>query len=201
MSLLLFTTESPQVTVEFDSDEFCAAVIESFGFLIERYGYAPRTNGQDSVKFAKDELEVEVFREPMSYMIYVQVIRETTHELYVLGEILKALVPEKKIMCQCCGDNAVKMRECLSHLSEICQQNLRDILVADEAVFRKIADLVERNRDLYDLKSRYRSTRSNANLAWERKDWDTARRLYEEALPILSASEKRRLDFLIRKKT
>ena len=66
----------------------------------------------------------------------------------------------------------------------------------DEASFEKVASSAKEMRRRYTLEAQYGAIKDRANLAWERKDWETARELYDEAKPGLTSTEKRRLDFL-----
>ena len=116
------------MTQHLDNTEFYSGVIETFGFLIDKYNFVVSATEQEAVEFIKDDMVVEVFRESMSFMIYVQVSCTSVGEVVVLHEILKALVPEKQLTAQCNGRDSVSMLTCLKQLSQICQQNLHELL-------------------------------------------------------------------------
>ena len=185
------------MTQHLDNTEFYSGVIETFGFLIDKYNFVVSATEQEAVEFIKDDMVVEVFRESMSFMIYVQVSCTSVGEVVVLHEILKALVPEKQLTAQCNGRDSVSMLTCLKQLSQICQQNLHELLSGDKSAFHKVASSARKDRHKFTLECQYGPTRDRANVAWDSKEWDAARRLYEECLPVLSTVEKRRLDFLM----
>jgi hypothetical protein len=144
-------------------------------------------------------LAVKVFREPGSYMIYVEFRRNDTGEEYLLHEILHALAPEHEPQSQCSGADEQKADRCLKQLSQLCERHLQDFLAMDESAVAKVASSANSMRTQYTLDAQYGAIKDRANEAWERKDWEKARELYEEAKPGLSAAEERRLDFLLRK--
>lgn len=179
-----------------DSGEFCTGVVEAFDFLVVRHNFVLSEIGEGGVAFAKDDLKVDVLRESMSLMIYVRVSCANTGEVFVLHEILKALVPEKRPIAQWSGRGSVSILHCLNHLSENCQQNLHSILSGDKAALQLVSSSARKEREAFTLECQYGQTRDRANLAWDRKEWVVAQRLYEESRPILSITERRRLDFL-----
>lgn len=71
--------------------KFTSDVKSAFSFLVEKKGYSVDTDENGVVTFSSDCLAVRVFREPGSYMIYVEVQRNDTREAYLLHEILHAL--------------------------------------------------------------------------------------------------------------
>jgi hypothetical protein len=184
-----------------DNIEFSSGVMETFGFLVDQYAFVVSSVEQDAVKFANDDLILEVFREPRSFMIYVQLCYLSTGEVFVLHEILKALVPEKKLTAQCNGMDSVGMLNCLNRLSQICRQNLHHVFVGDKSTLQNVALSARKDRRTFTLECQYGPIRDRANLAWDQKDWAAAKNRYEESLPILTIAEKRRLDFLIQRGT
>jgi hypothetical protein len=188
------------MTNQSGSSTLDAIAKESFRFLVDAYGYLPHNTKNDSVEFVKDDLVVEVFQESGSFMIYIEIGRRSTGESYLLHEILKALVPEKHLKAQCSGNGAIKMRHCLNHLSQLCQQHLHDILSSDALTWQKVEESAKIDRNRYTLECQYGAIKDRANRAWDRKEWDLARRLYEESKPILSNTELKRLDMLVRGK-
>lgn len=175
------------------------AAAASFHFLVADYGYSLHQKQDGAVEFLRDNLLLRISRDPGSYMIYVETRRIDTGELYVLHEILNALHPDEPLSPQCSGADSVKMARCLRQLSELCQRHLQELLTLDETAFEQVRASANEERRRYTLDAQYGPIKDRANLAWERKDWETARKLYDEAKPGLSETEKRRLDFLTNK--
>jgi hypothetical protein len=178
---------------------FVNDVKTAFSFLVEQQGYSVNADENDVVTFASDCLALRVFREPGSYMIYVECRRNETGEEYLLHEILHALAPEFESQAQCSGADEQKSKRCLKQLSQLCQRQLQDFLAMDESTLVKVASSAKSMRSQYTLDAQYGAIKDRANEAWDRKDWNKARELYEEARTGLSAAEERRLDFLLRK--
>jgi hypothetical protein len=179
---------------------FTTNVGTAFSFLVEQQGYSVNADDQNGVvTFASDRLAVKVFREPGSYMIYVEFRRNDTGEEYLLHEILHALAPEYEPQSKCSGADEQKASHCLKQLSQLCEVQLRDFLALDDSTLAKVASSAKLTRTQYTLDAQYGAIKDRANEAWERKDWEKARELYEEAKSGLSATEERRLDFLLKK--
>jgi hypothetical protein len=171
-----------------------------FRFLVEKQGYSVNADDQNGVvTFASDRLAVKVFREPGSYMIYVEFRRNDTGEEYLLHEILHVLAPEYEPQSQCSGADEQKAIHCLKQLSQLCEDQIHDFLALDDSTLAKVASSAKSMRTQYTLDAQYGAIKDRANEAWERKDWEKARELYEEAKPGLSATEERRLEFLLKK--
>lgn len=181
--------------------KFTSDVKSAFSFLVEKKGYSVDTDENGVVTFSSDCLAVRVFREPGSYMIYVEVQRNDTREAYLLHEILHALAPEHESQSQCSGADKKKAKRCLKQLSQLCEQHLQDVLAMDESTLAKVASSARSFRTKCTLDAQYGATKDRANEAWERKDWEKARELYEKAKPGLSIVEERRLDFLLKRRS
>lgn len=179
---------------------FTTSVRTAFSFLVEKQGYSVKADDKNGVvTFASDRLAVKVSREPGSYMIYVEFRRNDSGEEYLLHEILHALAPEYEPQSQCSGADEQKASHCLQQLSQLCEVQLQDFLALDDSTLAKVASSAKSMRIQYTLDAQYGAIKDRANEAWERKDWEKARELYEKAKPGLSATEKRRLDFLLKK--
>jgi hypothetical protein len=179
---------------------FTTKVRTAFSFLVEKQGYSVNADDENgAVTFASDRLAVKVFREPGSYMIYVEFRCNDTGEEYLLHEILHAVAPEYEPQSQCSGAHEQETSQCLKQLSQLCEVQLRGFLALDDSTLAKIASSAKSMRMQYTLDAQYGAIRDRANEAWERKDWEKARELYEDAKPGLSATEERRLDFLLKK--
>jgi hypothetical protein len=178
---------------------FSNEVRTAFNFLVEKQGYSVNADETDVVTFASDCLALRVFREPGSCMIYVEFRRHDTGEEYLLHEILHALAPEFESKAQCSGADEQKSNRCLKQLSQLCEHQLQDFLAMDESTLTKVALSAKLMRSQYTLDAQYGAIKDRAKEAWDRKDWNKARELYEEAREGLSAAEERRLDFLLRK--
>ena len=178
---------------------FTSDVESAFDFLVEQQGYSVNTDESGVVTFTSDCLTMRVFREPGSYMVYVEFRRNDTGEEYLLHEILHALAPEHEPESQCSGADEQKVKRCLRQLSQLCEQHLQGFLAMDESTVAKVASSARSTRTQHTLDAQYGAIKDRANEAWERKDWDKARELYEQARPGLSAAEERRLDFLLKR--
>jgi len=178
---------------------FVNSVKTAFSFLVEKHGYSVNADETGVVMFSNERLELRVFREPGSYMIYAEFRRSDTGEEYLLNEIVHALAPEFEPQAQCSGADEQKSNWCLMQLSELCQRQLLDFLAMDESTLAKVASSAKAMRSQYTLDAQYGAIKDRANEAWDRKHWHLARQLYEEARPGLSAAEERRLDFLSKK--
>ncbi len=179
---------------------FTSDVKAAFSFLVEKQGYSVNFDFESGVvTFASDRLAVKVFCEPGSYMIYVEFRRNDTGEEYLLHEILHALAPEHEPQSQCSGAEIQKANRCLKQLSQLCERQLQEFFAMDESTLAKVASSAKSMRTQYTLEAQYGAIKDRANEAWERKDWEKAQKLYEEAKPGLSAVEQRRLDFLLKK--
>ena len=132
-------------------------------------------------------------------MIYVEFRRNDTGEEYLLHEILHALAPEYEPQSQCSGADEQKANHCLKQLSKLCEVQLQDFLALDDSTVARVASSAKSMRMQYTLDAQYGAIKDRANAAWERKEWEKARELYEEAKPGLSATEERRLDFLLKR--
>ena len=179
---------------------FTTSVRTAFNFLVEKQGYSFNADDKNGVvTFAGDRWAVKVFREPGSYMIYVEFRRNDTGEEYLLHEILHALAPEYEPQSQCSGADEQKANHCLKQLSKLCEVQLQDFLALDDSTVARVASSAKSMRMQYTLDAQYGAIKDRANAAWERKEWEKARELYEEAKPGLSSTEERRLDFLLKR--
>ena len=178
---------------------FANDVKSAFSFLVEKQSCSVTSDENGIVVFANAFLMVKVFREPGSYMIYVEFRRNDTGEEYLLHEILHALAPEYEAQSQCSGTDEQQSHQCLRQLSLLCERQLHDFLAMDESTLAKVAASARLMRAQYTLSAQYSAIKDRANEAWERKDWEKARQLYERAKPGLSVVEARRLDFLLKK--
>lgn len=178
--------------------EFAEAAQQAFEFLVSEYGYTLCVEKAGSVAYEKHPLSLRVFREPNSYMIYVEIDRADTGEMYVLHEILHALAPDEVRHAQCGGSDKNSTRRCLDQLGRICRTYLGGILTMDVPTLAAIAESANQLRRKSTLEYQYGPARSRANRAWDCKDWETARKFYQEAKTALSATEQRRLDFLLK---
>ena len=183
-----------------DQAAFENEVESAFIFLVEEYGYSIHVNQSEcAVVFSTEALSIKVFREPRSYMIYVEIYPRDTNETLVLHEILHVLAPEKEANAQCSGADEVKMKQCLGHLSQLVRHLLQVAGSMDQVTLNRIVLSAKARRTQTTLDAQYGAIRERANDAWERKDWQKARKLYEEARPGLSTTEQRRLEFLLKK--
>lgn len=183
-----------------NESSFASDVKAAFNFLVEKQGYSVDVDAENGVViFANESFEFRVFREPGSYMIYVEIRRNDTGEEYLLHEILNALAPDDEPNAQCSGADEAKTSCCLSQLSQLCRQHLQRFLAMDKATLEKVALSAKLMRTRYTLDAQYGAVKDRANQAWEQKDWEKARELYEEAKPGLSMAEERRLEFLSKK--
>ena len=151
------------------------------------------------VTFTNDSFTITVFRDPGSYIIYAEFRRKDTGEKFLLHEILRALASDEESQCQCSGADEQKTSRCLNQLAQLCERHLQKFLDMDESTLEKVASTAKSMREQYTLEAQYGAIKDRANQAWDTKDWQTARELYEEAKPSLSDAEKRRLDFLLKK--
>ncbi len=179
---------------------FTRNVEATFSFLGRDRGFATNSDVENNaVTFTSDRLTITVFRDPASYMIYVELRRNGTGEKYLLHEIVRALAPDEASRCQCSGADEQKTRRCLNQLAQLCERHLQKFLDMDERTLEKVASTAKTMREQYTLEAQYGAIKDRANQAWDAKDWQTARELYEEAKPSLSDAEERRLDFLLKK--
>lgn len=170
---------------------------EAFDFLIGQYGYqvaVDQTEG--SIVFLNDSVAVKVFREPRSFMVYVELLFRQVNQSYLLHEVLHVLAPQDEAQSQCSGASEEKLTSCMTQLGDLCQRHLRQVFANDPAMLEMIAQSAAEVRKRYTLEAQYGAIKDRANLAWDRKEWERARELYRQAKPALSVGEQRRLDFL-----
>jgi hypothetical protein len=180
-------------------ETFVTSTLSSFGFLIKDHGFSVHDTKTSSIKYSKSLLVITISWNSYAYEIDVDFRREDNRETYSLYEVVMALAPSEEWQIRCSGADSAKMQRCLDQLSLLCRRHLQSVLAMDEATFKKIAESANENRRQYTLKAQYGAIKDSANLAWEKKDWERARKLYEKAKPALSTSEKRRLNFLRKK--
>jgi len=113
-------------------------------------------------------------------------------------EIVHALAPDEASQCQCSCADEQKTSRCLNQLAQLCERHLQKFLDMDEPTLEKVASTAKSMREQYTLEAQYGAIKDRANQAWDAKDWQTARELYEKAKPGLSDAEERRLDFLLK---
>ena len=178
------------------SHDFCSLAICEFGFIKDGFNFTTIFIGNDLIEFSNSKIRLLVFREPRSYMIYVQLTSVMTGETVVLDEILNALYPDKELTSQCCGNDLESTKACLSQLSQVCKENLFEIFDGNTGVFDKAALSALVGRHKYTLECQFGPKLRKANSAWEIGDWETARKLYLECIPLLSPVEKKRLGVL-----
>ncbi len=180
---------------------FESAVKKSFGFLINIHGFSFQAHpAEGTIVFTNEALFITLFREYLSYMIYVKVTRRDTGEEYLLHEIIHAIVPEEESRSQCSGTDDNKMEQCLSQLGELCQRHLHGLFAMDAETLNMISNSARKEHQKYTLEAEYGAFKDRANAAWEKKEWEEARELYQKASPVLSVGEQRRLTFLMNKK-
>jgi hypothetical protein len=177
---------------------FGNAAANAFGFLVSDYGYTLTSQTDSIVAFANAPMLLQVLRDSRSYMVYVEVTRSDRNESFVLHEVLQVVAPNEAPNAHCSGANSSKLLNCLARLSQLCRDHLRNVLTADEDTLERLAVSAKRARDQYTLEAQYGALKDLANDAWDRKDWERARELYERARPALSPTEQRRLDFIVK---
>lgn len=178
---------------------FSESTVASFRFLTDKYSFVLKASQSCSFEYTKDQLSLTVSWTPYSYELNIDVRRDDTGEQFSLYEIVAALAPTEMVNIQCSGADSAKMKRGLDRLSQVFQQHLHGVLTLDEATLKKVSESVSSLRTQYTLDAQYGAIKDRANQAWERKDWEKARELYNEAKPGLSSAEERRLDFLLKK--
>lgn len=180
-------------------DAFTTSTLSNFRFLVNDHGFSVDESTASSIKYSKSFLLITITWNAYAYEIDIDFRREDTGEEYSLYEVVAALAPSEEWQMRCSGADSVKMKRCMFQLSHLCRFYLQDFLTMDESTLTKVALSAKSMRTQYTLDAQYGAIKDRANEAWERKDWKKARELYEEAKPGLSATEERRLDFLLKK--
>jgi|GEM_PF-5568849 len=182
-----------------ETPSFTRNVKSAFSFLGKDRGFATNSDVENNaITFTNDSFTITVFRESGSYMIYAEFSRNGTGEKFLLHEIVHALAPDEASQCQCSCADEQKTSRCLNQLAQLCERHLQKFLDMDEPTLEKVASTAKSMREQYTLEAQYGAIKDRANQAWDAKDWQTARELYEKAKPGLSDAEERRLDFLLK---
>lgn len=180
-------------------EAFPVLVRKSFAFLVNEYGFTACDEGPTKVHYKKPSLCLVITWEPYSYEIDIEFRYGHSGDAFGLYEVVMALAPTAKGMVNCGGADSDTMARCLDQLSQLCQMHLQRVLAQDKATWERVGKTVEKMRQQYTLEAEYGAVKDRANLAWEQKDWDKARELYQKAKPALTAGEQRRLEFLAKK--
>ena len=181
---------------QIDVPDFPNLAINSFGFLKNNHHFNSTIIGSETVEFRNKWLNICIFREPVSLLIYVQIHVIGTEVVLLLDEILATLAPEKAVITHCSGSDPKRTDNCLYHLSKLCTDYLTKFFDGDFGFLKQITKQAYHARSKYTLDCQYGPTLKKANSAWENKDWDLAKKLYLECFPALSIADKRRLEYL-----
>jgi hypothetical protein len=128
-------------------------------------------------------------------MIFFELVQQSTGDTFALHEFLRALVPQEQFSGHCSGRESADAMTCLNRISSACRTHLASFLQSGGEGWDKIASALDGSRRQYTAQFEFGALRDRANAAWERKDWDEARKFYEQSEPILSDVERKRLEF------
>lgn len=180
-------------------EHFTRLALEKFKFLIDDYGFRIDATNPLQIKYKKFWMSIGISWNGYAFEIDIDFRNDRSGEKYNLYEVVMALAPREEWQLRCRGADSVKMARCLRHLSELCQRHLQELLTLNATAFEQVRASANEERRRYTLDAQYGPIKDRANLAWERKEWETARILYEEARPGLSSTEARRLEILTNK--
>ena len=176
-------------------------VTNQFAFLT-REGFTQTVEKGGLIFFYKsNDVWISITHGHLDYTLSVEIGRLTKpDESFTLQEVVEALCPDRTKESAYQASNAKSLAKGVAQFADLVKTCASPLLDANDPAYERVAHSSRAGRVKYTLEAQYGVFKREANEAWERKDFDKAQELYEQAKPALSATEEQRLQFLAKKK-
>jgi hypothetical protein len=178
---------------------FVTLALGDFEFL-SQFGFAVARKEPTLVRFENGKVYVNVYHGRSSHMIGVEIGRIHHREVYSLYEVLAALSPDDVGLARLQASDATELERSISRVASVVREKGGGLLRGEADAFSDIHLIVEPIRREATVQAQYGATLRKADQAWETKDWSAALGLYETAVPGLSSTQRKRLEYLRKKR-
>ena len=182
-------------------DVFVAEVLSSFGFLISDYGFRCVTATPTHVRYESKHVFVNVYRDPVSFEIEVEIGRRhlirAAERGFTLGEIMDSLsAREKEGYTFIQASTSERVRKFVPIMAEWTKRYASETLSGSRSSFLRALVSRERRADHEWEQMELSTVRARADRAWHRKDYRQIVELYSAVAPgDLTASEVKKLEY------
>lgn len=181
---------------------FANHVHESFEFLILKYGFQCASSSEHCVRYENDRVFVNVrYDKERSYELDVEVGQKNVlfngqERPFNLGEVLRLKEVEAKEQYTFLqASNQQDLVGAIRRLASLLDIYASELLQGDQFAFKALANLREREGRQYALEKELQFIRSDADKAWEAKDYAKMVRLYSPVEQLLTPAEKKKLEY------
>ncbi len=184
--------------------DFIKIVSQYFNFLNTSFYFKVATNAYKLnnirvpyIEYFRRAKKITIYHDIFSYSIEVEMYFKSGNRAS-LYEVLKVIAPKqsKKVIRQ--ASNKSSLIVSIKEISEIFQKYCAEIL-SDEFNDTDLFQKIDENRRKYTDQFAFGPLKSEANQAWQNKEYQKAKGIYLSIQDHLDEKEKRRLEYLINK--
>ncbi|WP_039916746.1 hypothetical protein [Cellvibrio mixtus] len=185
-----------------NSDIFNAAVLKHFNFLTIDYGFSVVQKDSYQIRFESDQVFLSVYYDAnRSYELDVEIgllsaLFNVNERSFNLGELLRtenAIEGKQYRTFQVSSPDAIE--RCVSKLATLVLLNAKDYLLGNKFSFKRISDLRNSECTQLEMKRKLDDVRSEAQAAWQKKEYSKVVALYKPVEHMLSEVERKKLVF------
>ncbi len=182
---------------------FRRAVLDSFGFLVDEYGFRSAEEKPTLVRYESDTVGVRVYHGRQSYELDVEFIDldgvENAPPLKLL-DVLRLEGKEQEMphgFFQSSKPGGV--RRLVDKLAQLTREYASEILRGNRMYFRRLSVLRSEMATKEELRRRASELRHAVDAAWRSGDYSRVVELFEELEEPLTPAEKKKLEIARRK--
>ena len=179
---------------------FAESVVREFAFLESEFGFRRTKEETTFVRYESDQVFLNVFHGRGSYEIGIE-LGELADPgwLFGLSTLIAALAPKYEGRTEFQASNPQAVENCVAKAARILRANCGAALAGDGEALQRVRQRGRTEAKKATLRAQFGPTIARADEAWNSKDLERAKVLYENAESALDETRSRRLRYLLRK--
>ena len=175
------------------NDSFCAIVEEAFSFLKNDYGFYLRERGRSTVIYESPAVVASLlYDDQRSFEVSFGLERKSDppQPSFTFNEILRSL--EVPVMVWPYGYSATSLADAkrlTEKIATIMASYAKQLLEGENEAWNKIVEQRQKDVRDYALENNLRTARSEAEVAWRKKDYVSVVKAFKPLRAALTAAE------------
>ena len=179
---------------------FPDAVLSSFKFLVEDFGFSCVTHDVTYVRYESRDIFVNVYHGRASFELNVeigeQVSREFPENPFTLGEILNSLNPQEAENYQPYQvRTAESVKKFVAEMARLVKEYAPPALMGNHDFFQQISETRQQRSDELLRSWDLNRARRDVEKSWQKKDFKHIVEVYEPVKEYLTPAETKKLEY------